>query len=223
MSRKTDESHRSGGKQSSEVVTVSTKTGSVVEARLRVLAAESLTIALGRQDRGQFIAGDEVTVAVGWGSLVGAKIASTTMLGHILICQLTVLRHLSGPPLVQAKERRATTRVTLPRKTSAVLMAVDETTYAVDIERTAAGRLVDVSLGGCGVELPRASAERFGSFSSVKIAFTLGPEGRRELLAELVNTHLNADDQLVLGYRWIPNQQAASALATIGRYTSSVN
>ncbi len=223
MSHTAQELDGSGGMQSTDTVEISTMTGSSVDASLRFVSATSMTVALNQQDHGRFIAGDEATVSARWGSQVGVEIASTTMLGNIQVCQLNVLRHLAGPPLVQAQERRATTRVNPPANTSAVLVTVDDTDHSVSIGRTTSGRLLDLSLGGCAVELTRADVNQLKSVSSVRISFELGRGERVELVAELVNTRLNDQNRLILGYRWLTNPLTASATAAITGYTGSPN
>ncbi|MEM8922332.1 MAG: PilZ domain-containing protein [Actinomycetota bacterium] len=182
-------------------------------ASMRIAAADAFSISTTRADDNGLVAGDEVDVVTDSGTRLRAQVLSTTEMGQIQICDLRVVRWFAGPSLVDNDERRAHPRVGMPPRTP-VSLTIDESLgkpYAV-------GYLLDVSLGGCRMELDRSQANGRALHHPLWMKFNLEGIGDIEIEAEVLNTYIGRDNMIALGCRWLDADIHRPSLDAIDRY-----
>lgn len=184
------------------------------EGKVQAMAASNLTLVLRRERPSQvaLMAGDDVKVRLAAGVKLSCRVQSAVIDGHVELCDLQLLCRWVDPEPGEAKNRRAADRALVPPGTTVTLASTVGT-------QLVSGLLLDVSIGGCGVELERPVPGWFGGAETVMADFFLPSSiGRRTLMGQRVNTRLTGPRTVQVGFAWLDiahNDIGRSAIAEL--------
>lgn len=159
------------------------------------------------------LVGDLATVTVDRnGASVLVEVVSVSVMGYVEVCECTILRHLSGPPIERRTERRKTTRHRFAE-------SVNVNVAPVGTAKNAVAHLGDISAGGCGLELNKDAYQKVGSLVEATLTFELpGLDKQIVLSAKRRNTRAAGGDGVWMGMVWSREMEEASRIRELSDY-----
>ncbi|MEM7324412.1 MAG: hypothetical protein AAF531_15085 [Actinomycetota bacterium] len=159
------------------------------------------------------LVGDLATVTVEpTKAQVLTEIVSVSVMGYVEVCEATILRQISGPPIERRTERRKATRYRFAEVVSVNINPIGTFRYA-------SAQLGDLSTGGCGLELPTASYQKIGGLVEATLSFELpGMSGSVALSAKRRNTRGAEGGAVWMGMIWSREQEEAATLKQVAAY-----
>ncbi|MEM7273311.1 MAG: PilZ domain-containing protein [Actinomycetota bacterium] len=174
-----------------------------MSANLRVSGPGTVTMSfrLNPNDNGGGrLVGDTATVNVtATDTTMLVEVVSVSVMGYVEVCEAKIVRHVSGPPFGGGGERRGSVRHQMSRPVE-VQIAPNGGEAA---GRSATGKLGDISIGGCGLELTTVSYRMVGAAIESTISFSLPGAGEPfALSARRRNTRSVGTDLVWMGMLW---------------------
>ena len=206
---------------------ITSNDGTAATGKLSVVGSDQLTIAFpmdGSEPTGSRFVGDVARVSLANSETeFEAEILSTSLIGYVEVCQLRVVRHIAGPPLGQATERRASVRHRPDRTMPVTVQAVTPDLRPGQDPPSVTGRIGDLSIGGCGVEMSRSDYRRLGSITQTVVSFSVPTSERPlSLRADRRNTRAGGADMILMGLSWVTTPENALGRKAVSDYLSSL-
>lgn len=204
---------------------VTASDGSLSTGQLRAQSSARFNIAFSvrgaNASSGRWV-GDVTTVSIpSIETKLEAEILTSSLLGHVEVCDFQVVRYLDGLPLGTERDKRATARLRPKQPINITIVAVAEDGDDDTWSPTVTAGLGDISAGGCAIDFSKIDYRTIGPFTTALLKFTVPSSGEQlSLLARRMNTRVAPDGSIWMGMRWTDSPDNAAPLKVISDYVA---